>query len=156
MATLIICTSVHHGNTDKVAGRLAEVLQADLVKTGDAFADLIARYDLVGFGSGIYFGRHHAELLAFVESLPAQQDKPAFIFSTSGRGGESGHRTLRAMLMEKGFRIIGQFACKGYDTYSVFKLIGGINRGRPDEQDLQDAARFAESLIHQAETLRQI
>ncbi|MDI6876137.1 MAG: flavodoxin family protein [Methanomicrobiales archaeon] len=156
MAALIICTSVHHGNTAKVARRLADVLQADVVKTADASQDLLARYDLVGFGSGIYFGRHHAELLEFVDALPDQQDRQAFIFSTSGRGGVSGHRTLRERLMEKGFRVIGQFACKGYDTYSVFKLIGGINRGRPNERDLQDAARFAESLIRQAGGFRPI
>ncbi|HZD43003.1 MAG TPA: flavodoxin family protein [Methanomicrobiales archaeon] len=153
MARLIIYTSEHHGNTAKVARTLAEVLQADLVKTKDATPAMLQNYDLVGFGSGIYFGRHHRSLLAFMDTLPNENGKKVFIFSTSGTGRAEAHRTLREMVMAKGFLLIGQFACKGYDTFFLLRLIGGINRGRPDEQDLEDAARFAESLIHQEEVL---
>lgn len=38
----------------------------------------------MGFGSGIYFQRFHAELRDFVASLPPAGRPPAFAFATSG------------------------------------------------------------------------
>jgi len=70
MKTLIVYTSVHHQNTEKVAKVMAEELEADLTPTGDAQPEALATYDLIGFGSGIYFGKHHKTLLRFVETLP--------------------------------------------------------------------------------------
>ena len=29
-----------------------------------------------------------------------------------------------------------------YDKYFIFKLVGGINKGHPDEQDLKNAQKF--------------
>jgi flavodoxin len=151
MRTLILYTSVHHRNTERVAQTMADMIRADLMEGSRATADTLREYDLIGFGSGIYFGKHHKSLLDFVDSLPMQENKLAFIFSTSGRGGVRSHDALRKSLMEKGFRIAGQFATKGLDTYSILKLVGGINKGRPNKQDLEDAARFAEALSHSAE-----
>jgi hypothetical protein len=33
---------------------------------------MLAEYDLIGFGSGIYYGKHHKTLLDFVAGLPQQ------------------------------------------------------------------------------------
>ena len=103
--------------------------------------------DLVGFGSGIYGGRHHRLLLEFVDGLPRSDGKQAFIFSTSGGpNGSKSHRRLKEALARKGFAILGEFSCKGFDTFGPFKLIGGLNKGRPNGQDLADAERFAREL----------
>lgn len=39
-------------------------------------------------------------------------------------------------------RVLGEFSCKGYDTFGSFKLIGGIAKGHPDTQDLENARKF--------------
>jgi len=62
MKTLIVYTSVHHQNTEKVAKVMAEELKADLTPTTDAKPDTLMTGDLIGFGSGIYFGKHHKTL----------------------------------------------------------------------------------------------
>ncbi|MCI2427102.1 flavodoxin, partial [Candidatus Acetothermia bacterium] len=62
MKALIIYLSVHHNNTEKVARVLAKALDADLLKVREADAAILKQYDLIGFGSGIYFGRHHKSL----------------------------------------------------------------------------------------------
>ncbi|NLB76230.1 MAG: hypothetical protein GX799_07160, partial [Crenarchaeota archaeon] len=36
--------------------------------------------------------------------------------------------------------------CPGYDTYLFTKLVGGLQKGRPNEQDLKKAQAFAENL----------
>jgi flavodoxin len=150
MKALLIYVSVHHGNTEKVARNMANTLGADLVPVKQADATKLGRYDLIGFGSGVYFGKHHASLLDFVDGLPAVSSKKAFIFSTSGlRKIPFVHdfdKSLRERLRGKGFDIVGEFSCRGYDTSRAAMIVGGINRGRPNARDLQRAEGFARRL----------
>ena len=145
MKTLIVYTSVHHQNTEKVANVMAAELEADLTPTGNAKPETLAAYDLVGFGSGIYFGKHHKTLLRFVETLPPVTQKRVFVFSTSG-DGKVHHAALKDKLVNKGFVIVDEFCCRGWDTVGPLKLFGGINKGRPDENDLAAARAFAQGL----------
>lgn len=118
MNALVVCTSVHHGNTRKIADAVAAVLGAAVVDTAAADpADAGAR-DLLGLGSGIYFWRHHRRLLAFIDALPDGRGGKAFLFSTSGivLPFHPFHRAARARLRRKGYAVVGEFACRGFDT----------------------------------------
>ncbi len=144
MNTLIIYKSIHHGNTKRIAEVMAESLEANLLDLKDAKQDVITEYDLIGFGSGIYFGKPHKKLREFIEELDGVENKKAFVFSTSGNGKPN--KWLKEKLTDKGFEIMGEFNCKGYDTYGLTKLIGGINKGKPDEEDFKNAKEFAKGL----------
>ena len=146
MKTLIVCVSQHHGNTKKIADAMAAVLDAEVRRPDHVDVETLGEYDLIGFGSGIAFGKHYQPLLRCVAELPSL-DKNAFVFSTRGspRGG-SHHSALKRELEEKGLTIVGEFSCRGFDTYGLMKLVGGIARGRPNEQDLRDAEEFAKAL----------
>jgi len=150
MKGLLVYVSVHHGNTEKVARNMANILDADLVQVKQADAAMLERCDLIGFGSGVYFGKHHASLLDFVDRLPALRNKKTFIFSTSGlRKIPFVHdfdKSLKEKLRGKGFDVIGEFSCRGYDTSRAAMIVGGINRGRPNARDLQQAEDFATRL----------
>jgi flavodoxin len=150
MKALIIYISVHHGNTEKVAKVMADILDADLLQVKQADANMLGQYDLIGFGSGIYFGKHHESLLAFVDKLPMLRNKKAFIFSTSGLRKiwfiHNFDKPLKEKLQRKGFDIIGEFSCRGFDTSRAAMIIGGINKDRPDARDLQQAEDFAKGL----------
>ena len=37
---------------------------------------------------------------------------------------------------------LGAYYCKGFDTYGPFKLIGGIAKGHPTEEEIEGAVRF--------------
>ena len=146
MKVLIIYISIHYGNTKKIAEAMAEVLNAELVKPSEIKSDTLSEYDLIGFGSGSYFWQHHRELLNLVEEMP-RLHKKAFIFSTRGAGPAwLSHRVLKKALLAKGFDVIGEFSCRGLDTFGALKLIGGINKGKPDEKDLAAAKKFAVAL----------
>lgn len=145
MKTLIICESVHHGNTKKIADAMAGPLQAEVKKPGEIDAGKPADYDLIGFGSGIYMGKHHKNLLKLADAMPELKGKKAFIFSTSGGDNENfkNHAALKAKLEAKGLPIVDEFNCRGWDTFGPLVLIGGLNKGRPDEGDLEKARQFA-------------
>lgn len=151
MRTIIICESMSHGNTLKVANAMAGVLQAKVVKPEDFDPNTANDYDLIGMGSGIYHGKHHKSLLELAEKLPSA-DKSVFIFSTSGKGDISQHRHLSSILSKKGYSNAGEFICKGWDTWGPFKFIGGINKGLPNEAMLAQARDFAKSIVGAAIT----
>lgn len=46
MSALIIYHSIHHGNTEKIARAIAEVLKARLVKSDEADINTLSDYDL--------------------------------------------------------------------------------------------------------------
>ncbi len=146
MKTLIVYTSFHHNNTEKIARAMAGVLDADLTDPEDAD---IQEYDLIGFGSGIYFGKHDKRLLKLAENLSASGRKKAFVFSTSGLSDRMNifashfHNPLKKKLQEKGFDVVGEFNCPGFDTAGPFKVIGGVSKGRPNKEDMEKAKRFA-------------
>lgn len=144
MKAAIIYKSIHHGNTKKIAEVMAKVLEAELFDLKDVAPKIVKEYGLIGFGSGIYYGKPHKKLMAFVEELNSAENKKAFVFSTSGRGKPN--NWLKENLSNKGFEVIGEFHCKGYDTYGITKLFGGISKGKPDEKDLKNAEKFANGL----------
>lgn len=131
-------------NTEKIALKMADAIKADVLSVDKASPDVVAGYSLIGFGSGIYYGKHHEKILGFVESLSVCEDKKAFIFSTSGQIIKSYHQSLREAIKKKGFELLDEFYCLGYDTALDSK---GINRWRPDEHDLKQARIFASSLV---------
>jgi len=146
MKTIVICVSVHHGNTKQIADAIAEVLRAQVCTPDKADAAMLADYELIGFGSGIYYGKHHQSLLDFVDNLPTL-NKQAFVFSTRGGALDHNHDPLKQRLERKGLRIVAEFSCKGLDTSGVFNYIGGINNNRPNDNDLRDAQEFARALV---------
>jgi len=146
LKTLVLYKSLCHGNTQKVAAVIAETLKAEIKTLEDTDRERIPEYEMIGFGSGIFYQKHHKTLFDFVESLPETKNKQAFVFSTSGLCLLEFNTPLESVLKKKGFQITGSFACKGWDTWGPYKLVGGIAKGRPDESDLQLAREFAAAL----------
>lgn len=94
-----------------------------------------------------FLGNTTKSLLEFADKLPST-NKKAFIFSTSGatEKTEKFHKSLKAMLTAKGFNIVGEFNCAGFDIFGPLKLVGGISKGRPNQEDLKKAEDFANDL----------
>jgi len=149
---LIICQSVHHGNTMKVAESIAKELGAEIKNPSAVTAKDFEYYDLIGFGSGIFNGQHHASLFLLLNSLKTQENKYAFIFSTASICYKKMHEPLRLLLISKGFYIVDEFICRGFTDYSFLKyFFGGINKGRPNQKDLESAREFAIKLKNMIE-----
>lgn len=152
MKTLIICISPHHQNTLKISQKMAEVLEAEIKKPEQFLISELFSYDIIGFGSGIYAFRHHNEILKLAKELPDMKAKPVFIFSTSGaKNGLKYHKALRKILEKKNCCIIDEFNCIGWDSFGPLKLVGGLNKDRPNENDFKLAQLFAQTLRQKIE-----
>ena len=139
MKIAIVYASVHHGNTKKIVDEIAKAKEVKLVDATQVKEKDLSGYDLIGFASGIYYGKFHQVVLNFAAvNLP--QDKKTFLICTYG--GKTAFQSMETILEGNHADLIGKFSCKGYDTYGPFKLVGGIVKGHPDEKDLMAAVDF--------------
>jgi flavodoxin len=151
MNSVIILYSYHHKNTEKVAQVIAKVIGAEIKTPEQADFNALGNFDLVGFGSGVYYGKLSKPILELADKIPQATAKKAFIFSTSGRAGKAAakfHQPLKEKLQSKGYTVVGEFNCAGFDTFGPFKIVGGAHKGRPNDEDLKQAEAFAQGLMN--------
>ena len=150
--SLVIVFSYHHNNTEKIANAIAAVLGAEIKTPQEIFPEKLREYDLIGFGSGIYSATFGRPVLDLGDRLSYAAGKKAFLFSTYGAPAfavtsgfvENNHRQIREKLQLKGYSVIGEFGCPGWNTNSFLKFFGGLNKGRPNAEDLMNAEAFAQ------------
>ena len=146
MKTAIVYYSQHHGNTKKLLDAIAAKHDVDLIDYTEAGSADLGAYDRIGLASGIYFSSFAKQIIAFAdEHLPARKD--VFLIATSGANPSDGFfKAVTEAVEKKQCKVIGKYCCNGYDTFGPFKLVGGIKKGHPTEEEIQGAVRFYEGL----------
>ena len=146
----MVLFSYHHKNTEKIAKVFAKAFDAQIKTPQQINPEELREYSLVGFGSGIYDAKHHESLLDLADKLPQVTNKKAFLFSTSALTSEKkvakDHLALREKIQTKGYIVVDDFQCKGFNTNSFMRFFGGMNKGRPNTEDLKNAEEFATNL----------
>lgn len=147
MKTYILYASFHHKNTEKIAQEIASNLDSSIDEFVNFNQEKFEEADLIGFGSGVYYGKFHRGLINLVKKLDKQKSKKAFLFSTAGVKKNfllnHSHSHFSKLLKKKNFQIVEEFSCLAYDTYGLLKFFGGVNKKRPNEKDFQAAREFA-------------
>ena len=83
MKTVIIYASVHHNNTKKIVDVIVDEYGVDIIDAAKITEKDLSGYDLIGFASGIYFGKMHQSVINFAEvNLP--ENKDVFLICTYG------------------------------------------------------------------------
>ncbi len=146
MKTLIIYESKHHGNTFKLVDAIEEEWGCDLCNIADKNVDKelfnFEEYDLIGIASGVAFGRLYRKIEKFVESDKFPSNKSVFLLYTCGnRNLRSVHYCdhIKEVLKSKNCKVEGSYGCAGYDTFGPLKLIGGISKGHPNQDEIKAA-----------------
>ena len=156
--SLIIVFSCHHNNTAKIADVIANVLRAEVKTPDQVYPEELRKYGLIGFGSGIYSATFDPSVITLADRLSYAAGKKAFLFSTYGAPAfianqefvEKNHVQIREKLRMKGYTVIGEFGCGGWNTNSFLKYFGGLNKGRPNAEDLTNAEAFARDMLQKA------
>ena len=145
MATAIIYYSQHHGNTKKLLDAICAVdLEVDLIDVTAGAKDLTV-YDRVGIASGIYFSNFAKQVLSYAEEyLP--EGKPVFFIYTHGAPKGDFLKGIREITKKKHCPELGEYRCQGFDTFGPFKLVGGIAKGHPTQDEITAAVRFYQKL----------
>lgn len=144
MKTAIICCSRHHGNTRKLVDAIAQRHEVTCIDATAPLPDL-SGYDLIGFASGIYYSKFHKSVLAAAEKLP--QGKRVFFLYTFGAKREGYTRAIREAAEARGAQVAGEYGCPGYNTFGPFKLIGGMAKGHPTQEEIEGAVRFFDTFV---------
>ena len=55
-------------------------------------------------------------------------------------------KSITRTLESNGARVMGSYGCRGYDTYGPFKLVGGIAKGHPTEEEIRGAVAFYDKI----------
>lgn len=146
MKIAIVYYSKHHENTKKLIDAIAKTTEVTLIDVTKEYEYDLEPFDLIGFASGIYYQTYSERVVAFAHrNLP--KGKKVFWLYTYGVKKDTYTRVMEAIGEEKEAVVVGEFGCPGFDTFGPLKLIGGIAKGRPNEDDVAAAVRFFENLL---------
>lgn len=145
MRTIIVYESTHHGNTKKLVDAIAEKTGVETVRVTDIQEVDFEQYDRIGIASGVAYGKFYTAVENFAaDILPA--GKQVFFLYTCGKDTGKYTNSITHTAQNKNCEILGKYGCPGYDTFAVFKLIGGISKGHPTQEEIAEAVRFYEQL----------
>lgn len=143
MRTAIVYFSKHHNNTKKLLDAVSGTFETDLINAADVKEFDLSAYDMIGFASGIYYSKFHKSVIKFAEkNLP--ENKNVFFIYTYGVKKEGYTDLIEKTVLGKSATVLGEYGCLGFNTYGPFKLIGGIAKGHPDDNEVTAVKEFFE------------
>ena len=142
---ILIYASKHHGNTYKLAKAISDKYEIAMIDaTKETMIDL-QEYAVIGFASGIDFGKFYDEIENFAKNnLPIK--KKVFFLYTCAMERKEFTNSMKEIVLEKEADILGEYGCKGYNTYGPWKVIGGMNKKHPTEVEIMSAVEFFDKL----------
>ena len=147
MKVAIAYYSQHHGNTKKLLDAINYLGDVKLINVVECKEADLSVYDIIGFASGIYFAKFSKAVIEFAKNnLPDK--KQVFLIYTYGVKRDY-TKGMKRIIEEKSCRLLGSYGCRGFDTFGPLKLIGGIAKEHPDENDLKGAIEFFRKIIQE-------
>ena len=145
----IIYDSKHNMNTEKLVLSLKGTYDnVDIIKVNNFDINTLNNYQKIGLASGIYQRKFSKSIEELLNKILDSDIKNLFFIYTSGVGKVRYEKKLIKRLEEKNKICLGIFSCKGFDNYGPFKLIGGINKGKPNEEDTQNLIDFFKNIYY--------
>ena len=106
----------------------------------------LTEYELIGFASGIYYSKFHESVLKVaMEYLP--QNKRVFLIYTYGFKRTGYGEDIAKIICEKRGQIVASYGCRGFDTFGPFKIVGGIAKGHPTDEEISEAVRVIKEFM---------
>ena len=142
----IVYASRHHQNTYRLVQAISEKYDVVLINAERQKQADLSQYDLIGFASGIDFGKFYVSVEEFLKAnLP--ENKKVFFLYTCAKKNSKFTECIKIEAIKKSAVIMGEYGCRGYNTYGPWKLIGGMNKNHPSPKELEESIRFYEVLL---------
>ena len=146
MKTAIIYYSRHHENTKKLLEAIykwyPDIALIDITKQENIDLTL---YDRIGFASGIYYSKFQKRLIELAKEKMPEGKETFFIYTCAAK--KKGYtKAISEAVKVHHASILGEYGCYGFNTYGPFKLIGGMKKGHPNEEEIENAIKFYEGL----------
>ena len=132
-------------NTFKLLQKMKEVRDIDLIEVSQAKDEDLAKYDIVGFASGIYAWKFSKKIINFIASSTLN-NLNVVIVSTSGGKATKPHNKIKEIIKAKQWNLLSEFNTIAVDKFGPFGWIGGLNKNRPNEQEIQQSKDWIKSL----------
>ena len=109
----------------------------------------------------IYESTHHENTKKLVDALAKKHNMETVSIESAESVDLSGYdiiglaagiafggyvKSITKTLESNGAKVMGSYGCRGYDTYGPFKLVGGIAKGHPTEEEIDDAVAFYDKI----------
>jgi flavodoxin/ferredoxin len=139
------------GNTRKVAETASDVFRETgssvrCISLQKASAQDMVNSDLLGVGTPCFSSQAPTPVKKFLQELPPLDGKQAFVFATSGGSPGRVLYDVTSRLRKKGANVIGGFLARG-ECHHPAPCLNGRCPGRPNQEDLASARRFAQSVV---------
>ena len=131
---------------DAVAENFDNVDVIDVSTLGKNEYPDLDEYPLVGIATGIYYGKIDDDLARVMEHTINEGQK---IFGLITYGGSSKWygKDIDGICRMKRAVFLACWGCAGFDTWGPYKFMGGMNKDRPNQDDIQACLDFYKKLL---------
>lgn len=146
MKVLIIYKSMHHQNTYRLVKHLHDKYGYDLINVDEINDSTnFDEYIYIGIASGIYGFEFSKEITELIKKGKIK-NKKMFILYTSAMDKDSFSKNIIKEVSKEN-ELKGVYHTKGFCTFAFFKWFGGVNKNRPNENDLATLDLFIDNRI---------
>jgi len=103
-------------------------------------------YDIVGFACFADFLGPSKRMISFINSLPKQSGKYAFVFNTFGNFNGATSAVLQRLVTKKGFDVIAGHALHMPENIPNMIMMGLANTQAPDEKEMAAFTAFIDRM----------
>ena len=76
----------------------------------------------------IYYSKHQGNTKKLLDAI-----------ATAGNPTKNCFNSIAEIANEKHCNELGRYICHGFDTFGPFKLVGGLQKGHPTDEEIQGA-----------------
>ena len=152
----LLCYHSQSGNTALVCRFLSQKLNQvdwDLFDITTGNPPNLASYAVVGFATWTYYLALPPFFEQFLDSLPTQTGKPAFVLNTFGVMPGQALYKMNQTLTAKGFNVLGGYSFHAPESYPPYIAKGWHSLEAPTAKELGEFSTFCAQLGEQLENL---
>ena len=150
MRTIILYASRHHGNTKKLVDAIVEahpeIDTLDVKALGKNEYPNLHEYHLIGVATGIYYSEIDKDMARVLTNVLQPQDKVFGLMTYGGKNKWYG-KDIDGICRMRQAIFMGVYGCPGFDTFGPYKFVGGMNKGRPNQEDIDGAVEFYDKFL---------